>query len=137
MLARSLFPIFGTLALEACLLCNPALAATRSASLVVTVTVEAACQVSPVLSAAEIAASRSTSWKNPVSVSCSLPVAYQVTVNSGRGPSETRVQSLKLSKESEPGAIRPVSLDLSAAVIKTADATAGTNFDTLTVTIVY
>ncbi len=137
MLARSLVPIFGTLALEASLLCNVAFAGTRSASLVVTVTVEAACQVSPVLSADEIAASTSTTWKSPVSVSCSLPVPYQVTVHSERGPSETRVQSLKLSKESGPGPISPVSLDLSSAVIKTADATAGTNSGILTVTIVY
>ena len=137
MLARSLVPIIGTLALEASLLCNAAFAATHSASLVVTVTVEAGCQVSPVLAASEIAAFKSTTWKSPVSVSCSLPVPYQVTVHREHVSSATQVRPLNLAQESESGLIQPVSLDSSAALIKTADATVGANSGTVTVTVDY
>ena len=137
MLARSFVPMFGTLALGASLLCNAAIAATGSASLTVTVTVEAGCQVSPVFSATEIAALRSTTWQNPVSMSCSLPVPYQVAVHSEFAPSGMRAQSLNLAKESDLGLVRPGALDLSAAVIQTAGAAAGTNSGTVTVTVDY
>jgi hypothetical protein len=64
------------------LLCNTAFAATRTTSLMVSVTVAAGCQVSPALSAAEPTASAPNVWNAPVSVNCSLPVPYQVDISS-------------------------------------------------------
>jgi hypothetical protein len=61
-------------------LCNTAFAATRITSLGVSATVVSGCQVSP--AAAERSASAPGSWTAPVSVVCSLPVAYQVSVSS-------------------------------------------------------
>jgi hypothetical protein len=65
-------------------LCNSAFAATRTNSLFVSATVVAGCQVSP--ASAEPAAGGSSTlpalFAAPVSVSCSLPVAYQVNVSS-------------------------------------------------------
>ncbi len=64
------------------LLCPAAFAATRTGSLLVSATVVSGCQVSPALSAAEGAASAPNGWSVPVSVTCSLPVSYQVEVSS-------------------------------------------------------
>jgi hypothetical protein len=61
-------------------LCNSAFAATRTTSLLVSATVAAGCQVSA--AAAKPAASAPNGWTAPVSVNCSLPVAYQVMVSS-------------------------------------------------------
>jgi|HubBroStandDraft_1064217.scaffolds.fasta_scaffold231924_1 hypothetical protein len=60
-------------------LCNSAFAATRTNSLFVSATVAAGCQVSP--ASAEPAAGAPNAWTASVSVSCSLPVAYQVEVS--------------------------------------------------------
>jgi hypothetical protein len=64
-------------------LSNPAIAATRTSSMVVSVTVAAGCQVSSALSQEQRAAAAPGAWSAPVAVSCSLPVAYQVDVTSG------------------------------------------------------
>lgn len=137
MLTRSLVPMLGTLALEASLLCNVAFAGSHSGSLVVTATVEAGCQVSPLLSAANIAASRPTIKENSVSVSCSLPAPYQISVTSRRGLSTKRVQSLNLAKELDLWSVRSGSLDLSTAEPKSADTSAGGDSGTVTVMVIY
>jgi hypothetical protein len=62
------------------LLCKTASAATHITSLSVSATVVSGCRVSP--GSAEPAASEPNSWSAPVSVVCSLPVAYQVSVSS-------------------------------------------------------
>jgi hypothetical protein len=62
------------------LLCNTAFAATHITSLSVSATVVSGCQVSS--ASAEPASSGPNSWSAPVSVVCSLPVAYQVSVSS-------------------------------------------------------
>jgi hypothetical protein len=67
------------------LLCTSALAATHTASVLVSATVVSGCQVSPALSAAQRAASATDGWSASVSVSCSLPVSYQVAVGNSAG----------------------------------------------------
>jgi hypothetical protein len=61
-------------------LCNTAFAATRTNSLFVSATVVAGCQVSA--ASAQPVASAPNGWTAPVSVNCSLPVAYQVQISS-------------------------------------------------------
>jgi hypothetical protein len=67
------------------LLGKPAFAATRTSSLLVSVTVEAGCQISSAPSSAAGAASTANGWNAPVSVNCSFPVPYQVNVSSSAG----------------------------------------------------
>lgn len=62
------------------LVSNPALAATRTAAIDVTATVEAGCQVSPSPSALDSRALTPSGSKAAVSVDCSLPADYQVVV---------------------------------------------------------
>ncbi|HTW78645.1 MAG TPA: hypothetical protein VME23_03770 [Terracidiphilus sp.] len=80
--SRSVVSIVGIVALQGGLVCGTGFAATRTASFSVSVTVEAGCQISPAGSATEGAASGSKWGNSPVSVNCSLPVPYQVTVDS-------------------------------------------------------
>jgi len=78
MLARSVILILASISLQAGPLCNLGFAATGTAALSVSVTVEAGCQVSPKNSVAEAAAYGPQRWNSPVSVNCSLPAPYQV-----------------------------------------------------------
>lgn len=78
MLARSVVLIVASISLQAGPMCNLGFAATGTASLSVSVTVEAGCQVSQKSSVAEAAAYGHQRWNSPVSVNCSLPVPYQV-----------------------------------------------------------
>jgi uncharacterized cupredoxin-like copper-binding protein len=137
MLARSVLSIAGIVALEAGLMSPAGFAATHSAALSVRAIVEARCQVAPVLSAAEIAASPSSDGKNPVSVNCSFPVPYQVIVHSDREALTQRGQSLPHVTASESGQLRPASLNLSAGFIEAANSSADANPGTVTVTIIY
>jgi hypothetical protein len=63
----------------------PVHAATRTASLVITATVEAECDVSPASAQPEIGGSGQVSSTPTVSVNCSLPVAYQIVVSGAPG----------------------------------------------------
>lgn len=78
MLARSIVPIAGILALQAGILCHTASAATATGSLSVSVTVEAGCLVAP----AQNAPSGTEISNSAVAVNCTLPVPYQVTLHS-------------------------------------------------------
>ena len=80
MFARSVVPMVGIFALQAGLVCNTGFAATGVASLSVSATVEVGCQVSPDGSAASVESETKRS-SSLVSVSCSLPVPYLVTMN--------------------------------------------------------
>lgn len=81
MRARSVVPVVGMVVMQAWLTCGMGFAASLTASIAVSVTVEAGCQVSPAGYAAEIAASGRKMWDAPVSVNCSLPTPYLVTVH--------------------------------------------------------
>jgi len=81
-LAFRVWPRFLAVAMLSGLMGNVAFAATRTASLLVSVSVLAGCQVSPALYSAERPASAANGLSAPVSVNCSLPVSYQVSVDS-------------------------------------------------------
>ncbi len=147
------------------LLCTAASAATRTASLLVSTTVATGCQVSPVLSAAQRAASAPNGWGTAVSVSCSLPVSYQVDVSNGSlielaglGPSSPTVTGLSgyggarnpdsLRRPDEPTQASAQADDHGLAGLLSPDATQGSagvadrsgdgpGPGTVTVTIVY
>ena len=81
MLGKSvvLFVVLDALALG--LVPGVAFAATRTTSISVTATVVAGCQVSPATTAAGTAPSGAAGLNAPISMDCSLPVAYQVTIS--------------------------------------------------------
>lgn len=161
MFARSVVPIVAIVALQAGLVCRTGSAATLTSSLSVSVVVEVGCQVSPAGSGAESAA---TKWNSPVSVNCSLPTPYQVTVNGSSAadltglrsttPSVTDLRgfargdgrdllhpngrSIRPADDSEYGLVRPVGLGLQAGLTEAARCeTEGADAGTVTVTITY
>ena len=83
MLFKPFLGIFGIAALLSGLTCRAGFAATRTTSLSVTATVAAECQISQASPAETEAKSRTSSGNTPISMNCSLPVAYQIIV-SGR-----------------------------------------------------
>ncbi len=93
MLARPVVPIVASVALQAGLMCNSGFAATLTTSLSVSVTVEAGCQVSPPASVTESAAPAPQRWNSPISVNCSFPVPYQITVTGSPRPDLSRLAS--------------------------------------------
>jgi hypothetical protein len=162
--ARSVIPILGIVALQGGLVCSTGFAATRTASFSVSVTVEAGCQVSPAGSATEGAASGSRWGNSPVSVSCSLPVPYQITVDSNpptalarpdaispvlsdlpryahaeyRDPLQQHDPSITPLEHPQYDQVRPASFGLPAASVETAHFSADDAAPgTITVTIVY
>jgi len=161
MLARSVVPIVTILALQAGLVCKTGSAATLTSSLSVSVMVEVGCQVSPAGSGAESAAMK---WNSPVSVNCSLPTPYQVTVSSnpatdpaglrlantgltdlhgfrqvdGRDLLHPNGRSIRPAGDSEYGLVRPVAVGLQAGLTEAARCNAeGADAGTVTVTITY
>jgi hypothetical protein len=113
---------------------------------------------------ADSAASGLKGVSSPVSVNCTLPVPYQVTVNSNLAPDLARLgstiltladprgfahadardllqshgQSIRAAQNSEVGLLRPVSLGSPAGLIESARCSAeDANPDTINVTIVY
>jgi hypothetical protein len=82
MLLKPFLGIFGIAALLSGLMCPAGFAATRITSLSVTATVAAGCQISPASAADTGAKSGKSNWNTPISMSCSLPVAYQIIVSS-------------------------------------------------------
>jgi spore coat protein U-like protein len=80
MLLKSVLPVLGIATLQAALMCSPGLAATRTASISVSATVVAGCQVSPILSAAKSTLLESKRGETSVSINCLLPVPYQVSI---------------------------------------------------------
>ncbi|MGA3129618.1 MAG: hypothetical protein ABSD59_02385 [Terracidiphilus sp.] len=164
MLARSVVPIVAIVALQAGLVCNTGYAATGTASISVSVIVEAGCQVSPAGAVADSGQSGPKELNSPISVNCSLSVPYQVTVNSNPAtdlakPGSTipgladlrgfaragdrnfllpRAPSIKVTENSEYGLLRPVSLGSPAGIIEAARcSTEDANPGTMTVAIVY
>jgi hypothetical protein len=75
---RSVLQILVIALLQSGPMCGAGFGATGASSIAVSVTVEAGCQVSPMISAAANATSGLKGWIAPVSVDCSLPVPYQV-----------------------------------------------------------
>lgn len=164
MLPKLVVPILGIVVLQAGLMCSTGFAATNSASLTVSVIVQAGCQVSPNGSVAESTVSGPGTWNSPVSVNCSLPVPYQVTVHSNRGSDLAGLSStistladhsesapegdnnllqqhdrvIRPLRASENGLVRPISLNSPIELINIAHCSADdTNPDTVTVTIIY
>lgn len=82
MLLRPFLPVFGIAALMTGPMCRAGFAATRTTSLSVTATVAAGCQISPSSAADTGAKSGKSDGNTPISMSCSLPVAYQIIVSS-------------------------------------------------------
>ena len=161
MLARSVVPIVTILALQAGLVCKTGSAATLTSSLSVSVMVEVGCQVSPAGSGAESAAMK---WNSPVSVNCSLPTPYQITVDTGSAtdPAGLRLtatdltelrgltqvdgrnllhpngRSIRPPEDSEYGLVRPAALGLQAGLTEAARCDAeSADAGTVTVTITY
>lgn len=158
MLLKSVLPSFGIATLQAVLMCNPGFAATRTASISVSATVVAGCQVSPVQSAAKSTALEAKHWETSVSMSCSLPVPYQVSITNSvrtdlvpRGPINSdpagpfpyaRTIGLSLLQprdlpddsinESDHG-----STSVQADSIKGPRTTEDTHSETITVTVIY
>jgi len=66
--------------LAMCLTSTPALAATLTASIAVSVTVEAGCQVSPGPVAPKYSIAELATLRTPAPVDCSMTVPYQVVV---------------------------------------------------------
>jgi spore coat protein U-like protein len=77
---KSVLRILGIATLQTGMMCSPGLAATRTTSLSITATVVAGCRVSSVLFAAQSAVSESKGRETIISMNCSLPVPYQISV---------------------------------------------------------
>jgi spore coat protein U-like protein len=69
---------------------RPALAATASASFAVTVTVQAACQVSAPATAFGTYATAGARATSAISVACTIPTPYNVSRSAGLAASDTR-----------------------------------------------
>ena len=81
---KPFLPIFGIVALLSGLTCRAGFAATRTTSLSVTAIVAAGCQISPATAADPGGKLGKINQNAPISMNCSLPVAYQVIVSSRR-----------------------------------------------------
>lgn len=105
MFPKSVLPILGIVSLQAGLMCSSGFAATRAASVSVSATVVAGCQVSRAPFAAKGNVPESKGWALPISMSCSLPLPYQIAVtNSARtglsplpGPLPAQLASTRLN----------------------------------------
>jgi spore coat protein U-like protein len=164
MFPKSVLPILGIVSLQAGQMCSPGFAATHTTSVSVSATVVAGCQVSPVPFAAKGAVSDSRGWGAPISMSCSLPVPYQISVTNGArtnlaplgsagsnlagpspyartyhlGLSEPEIRSNDSTEESNHGFVRVSSTGLLADSIGAGHGTAeDANSETITVTITY
>lgn len=82
---RSVLRVPAMVLLQAGLMCGTGFAATGTASLAVSVTVEAGCEVSYAAAGAGDTQSRPDPWNSPVSVHCTLPVSHQVVFERSPG----------------------------------------------------
>jgi hypothetical protein len=87
----------------AVLLSTPAFAATRTTSLLVSMTVEPSCQVSSTLTSSANGSPAATGQGSPVSMSCSIPVPYQMNVSNGSRVEVAGLVSLSPVVASLPG----------------------------------
>ena len=111
LLISSLLPRVLAIAILPGLLCGPAFAATHIASLSVSATVVSGCRVSAALSSADRTASAPNALTVPVSVNCSLPVAYQVAVSSSQHTELASLSSTSPVLAGLPGYARTRDLD--------------------------
>jgi hypothetical protein len=164
MFLKSVLRVLGTAALQTGLMCCPGLAATHTTSLSVSATVVARCQVSPILNAAKSAVSKSKGWETPISMNCSLPVPYQISVTDSSRTDSASFDSIRSdvtgpsshaynpnpgffqprrwpddsAEEPNHGLVRPFSAGLPADSIKAEHRTGeGSHQETITVTVIY
>lgn len=127
-------PFLGILGIAALMtgpMCRAGFAATRTTSLSVTATVAAGCQISPSSAADTGAKSGKSDGTTPISMSCSLPVAYQIIVSgrplADRSAVESRYDPVRFIS-------RSLTQDHAEAMRRT---TEDDSYEIMTVTIIY